>query len=203
VEHSAMCEAEQLLAGDGPTPHCDEIYSLTTRVTASPATVSQNERFMSAWRNCLQQCRNVGKCLSSCHLNKHNLINSLRASLNERILPGDDVLKTLPPKISPFLQEGLQCGRRSQWGGLPGISMPAPTVGGPRWTGTTWRRLRCSWRVLRGMPRRRAISRWGRPGSRGVRRCSSSTSRRLGASASAAFEDIRLADLPEPHPPIG
>jgi hypothetical protein len=173
------------------------------KFTALRSSPTVSERFMRGWRNCLQQCRNVGKCLSSCHLNKHNLINSLRASLNERTLPGDDVLKTLPPKISPFLQEGLQCGRRSQWGGLPGISMPAPTVGGPRWTGTTWRRLRCSWRVLRGMPRRRAISRWGRPGSRGVRRCSSSTSRRLGASASAAFEDIRLADLPEPHPPIG
>jgi hypothetical protein len=48
VEHSAMCEAEQSLAGDGPTPHCDEIYSLTTRVTASPATVSQNERILLA-----------------------------------------------------------------------------------------------------------------------------------------------------------
>ena len=48
MEHSAMCEAEQSLAGDGPTPHCDEIYSLTTRVTASPATVSQNEGILLA-----------------------------------------------------------------------------------------------------------------------------------------------------------
>jgi hypothetical protein len=62
---------------------------------------------MRTRRKCLQQCRNVGTCLSSCHLNKHNFINSLRANLDERTLSIDDALKTLPPKISPFLQEGL------------------------------------------------------------------------------------------------
>jgi hypothetical protein len=62
---------------------------------------------MRAWRKCLQQRRNVGTCLSSCHLNKHNLIKSLRANLDERTLSSDDALKVLPPKISPFLQEGL------------------------------------------------------------------------------------------------
>ena len=47
---------------------------------------------MRAWRKCLQQRRNVGNCLSSCPLNKHNLIKSLRASLDERTLSGHDVL---------------------------------------------------------------------------------------------------------------
>jgi hypothetical protein len=74
---------------------------------------------MRAWRKCLQQRRNVGTCLSSCHLNKHNLINSLRANLDERTLSSDDALKTLPPKISPFLQEGPQVGvnerRKKKW----------------------------------------------------------------------------------------
>jgi hypothetical protein len=62
---------------------------------------------MRAGSKCLQQRRNAGKCLSPCHLKKHNLINSLRASLKKRISSGDDVLKALAPKISPLLQEGL------------------------------------------------------------------------------------------------
>jgi hypothetical protein len=62
---------------------------------------------MRTWSKCLQQRRNIGKCLSSCHLNKQNLINSLRANLDERTFSSDDALKALPPKISPFLQEGL------------------------------------------------------------------------------------------------
>jgi hypothetical protein len=38
-------------------------------------TVSQ--RLMRAWRKRLQRRQNVGQSLSSCHLKKHNLINSL------------------------------------------------------------------------------------------------------------------------------
>jgi hypothetical protein len=71
---------------------------------------------MRTWRKCLQQRRNIGKCLSSCHLNKHNLINSLRANLDERTFSSDDALKALPPKISPFLQEGQAAARADGWG---------------------------------------------------------------------------------------
>jgi hypothetical protein len=60
---------------------------------------------MRAWRKCLQRRRNVGQSLSSCHLNKHNLINSLRANLDERTVSSDDALHALPPKISPILRE--------------------------------------------------------------------------------------------------
>ena len=50
------------VAGDGPMPHLDEICSLTTRVTASPVTVSQNERFLRQMTplSCLSHCRNKG-----------------------------------------------------------------------------------------------------------------------------------------------
>jgi hypothetical protein len=70
----------------------------------------------------------------------------------------------------------------SVWGLRSTLGVPprGNTVGGPRWTGTTCCRVRCSWRVLRGMPRRRAMSRWERPCSRSLRRGSSATSRRLG-----------------------
>jgi hypothetical protein len=77
------------------------------------------------------------------------------------------------------------------------------TVGVPRRTGSPSHGSRGSRRVLRGMPRRRAMARGERPGSGRVRRGSSATSRRLGPSASAAVDASRLADLPEPHPPIG
>jgi hypothetical protein len=51
----------------------------------------------------LQRPPSPVRILSFCHLNKYNLINSLRAKPDEKDLPYDDVLKALPPKISPFL----------------------------------------------------------------------------------------------------
>jgi hypothetical protein len=73
-----------------------------------PSSPTVSEQLMRTRRKCLQQCRHVGTCLSSCHLKKQRFINSLRGNLDERALSSDDALKTPPPKISPFLQEGLQ-----------------------------------------------------------------------------------------------
>jgi hypothetical protein len=67
---------------------------------------------MRAWRKRLQQRRNVGTCLSSCHFKKHNFIKLLRAILDESTLSGHDVLRALPPKISPLLQEDLSAEKR-------------------------------------------------------------------------------------------
>jgi hypothetical protein len=64
------------------------------------------------------ECQNASTSPSSCHLKKHNFINSLQASLNERIPSGDDDLKALPPKISPLLQEGLHMLRKGQIEGI-------------------------------------------------------------------------------------
>jgi len=55
--------------------------------------------------------------LSSCHLTKHNFINSLQVKLDERTLLSEDALDALLPKISPMpmgsQRHGPQCPREA------------------------------------------------------------------------------------------
>jgi hypothetical protein len=57
---------------------------------------------------CLQRGRNAGEHLSSCHLTKQRLINSLGVEVHESagLLDGDQ--SALPYKISRFLQGSLE-----------------------------------------------------------------------------------------------
>ena len=85
-------------------------YALKTQTLASLLT----KRTINESREKMPSATpKVGKSLSSCHLKKHILINSLWANLDERTVSGEDVLQTLPPKISPFLQEGQRQARQA------------------------------------------------------------------------------------------
>src|SRR6266571_2447154 len=54
---------------------------------------------------CFYRCRNVGKRLSSCHLNKQRLINPLEAEVNESMRLIESMGVTTPYKISRFHRE--------------------------------------------------------------------------------------------------